>query len=450
MKTVITYGVFDLFHEGHLSLLKRARELGDRLIVGVITDQFAYERGKYTVSDPLDVRLKHVMECPYADQVIVEDHFGQKIEDISKYRADIFAIGDDWLGKFDYLNRFCEVVYLPRTPGISSSALRKGKIDSLRLGIIGCGRVAGRFLRELSYVRDIRPTAFYHPDPDHSESVQKFRLQHPELPLARTPEKLFDLVDAVYIASPHGSHAAYAKAALEAGCHVLCEKPMAFCAEEAEDLFRIAERKQLVLMEALKTAYCQGFVRMISLLQSGVIGNICSIDACFTRLTPFGLREWRDPEYSGSFYEFGSYVMLPVIRLFSEHELTWSFHSVWRQGTDAFTRTEVRGNGMDASLKTGIGAKSPGELVVTGTEGFLVAEAPWWKTTDFFVGYEDPSRKHSYHFDYEGDGFRYEAADFLCRIRGDASRAFKLLPEDSVRMAEVYEQFAVYRKQNKG
>ena len=130
MKTVITYGVFDLFHEGHRNLLKRARELGDQLIVGVITDQFAYERGKYTVSDPLEQRLKNVMSCPYVDHVIVEDHYGQKVEDIARYHADVFAIGDDWLGKFDGLSRFCEVVYLPRTPEISSSQIKKDLYDA--------------------------------------------------------------------------------------------------------------------------------------------------------------------------------------------------------------------------------------------------------------------------------------------------------------------------------
>ena len=149
MKTIITYGVFDLFHEGHLRLLKRAKALGDRLIVGVITDQFAYERGKYTVLDPLQKRLEHVLSCPDVDEVIVEDHFGQKIEDIERYHVDVFAIGDDWLGKFDYLKDYCEVVYLPRTPGISSTSLRLSDGSPLRIGIIGCGRITERFLRRV-------------------------------------------------------------------------------------------------------------------------------------------------------------------------------------------------------------------------------------------------------------------------------------------------------------
>ena len=127
MKTVITYGVFDLFHEGHMRLLERAKALGDRLVVGITTDQYAIERGKLCVVDPLDTRIKNVLSCPCVDAVIVEDHPGQKLEDIQRLHADILAMGDDWFGKFDVLKSFCQVVYLPRTPNVSSSLLRSNR-----------------------------------------------------------------------------------------------------------------------------------------------------------------------------------------------------------------------------------------------------------------------------------------------------------------------------------
>ena len=130
MKTVITYGVFDLFHEGHMRLLERAKALGDRLVVGITTDQYAIERGKLCVVDPLDVRMKNVRSCPCVDEVIVEDHPGQKLEDIRRLHADILAMGDDWFGKFDVLKPFCQVVYLPRTPEISSSQIKKDLYDA--------------------------------------------------------------------------------------------------------------------------------------------------------------------------------------------------------------------------------------------------------------------------------------------------------------------------------
>ena len=112
---VITYGTFDLFHDGHRRLLERARALGDHLIVAVTTENFDDARGKLNVQQPLMDRIQNVQDSGLADEVIIEEYEGQKINDIQKHHVDIFAIGSDWLGKFDYLKDYCEVVYLERT-----------------------------------------------------------------------------------------------------------------------------------------------------------------------------------------------------------------------------------------------------------------------------------------------------------------------------------------------
>lgn len=119
MTKVITYGTFDLLHQGHINLLRRAKELGDYLIVGVTSDSFDKGRGKLNVRNNVLERVEAVNETGYADEIIIEDYLGQKIDDIQKYDVDIFAIGSDWEGLFDYLKEFCNVVYLPRTEGIS-------------------------------------------------------------------------------------------------------------------------------------------------------------------------------------------------------------------------------------------------------------------------------------------------------------------------------------------
>ena len=124
MKRVITYGTFDLFHIGHLKLLKRARELGDYLIVGVSTDEFNKLKGKKSVF-PFEERKEIIESIKFVDKVIDENKWEQKIDDIKKYNIDIFVIGDDWKGKFDFLKDYCEVVYLPRTENISSTFLKK-------------------------------------------------------------------------------------------------------------------------------------------------------------------------------------------------------------------------------------------------------------------------------------------------------------------------------------
>jgi glycerol-3-phosphate cytidylyltransferase len=123
-KTVLTYGTFDLFHIGHLNILKRLSALGDRLIVGVSTDEFNALKGKKPVV-PFDQRIEIVRSIRYVDEAIPEDRWEQKREDIAKYGVDVFGIGEDWKGKFDDLGDSVEVVYLPRTSGISTTEMKR-------------------------------------------------------------------------------------------------------------------------------------------------------------------------------------------------------------------------------------------------------------------------------------------------------------------------------------
>ena len=151
MRKVITYGTFDLFHEGHYNLLKRAKALGDYLIVGVTTDTFDLERGKINTCNNVMERIDAVRATGLADLIVIEEYKGQKIDDILKYGVEIFAIGSDWEGYFDYLNEFCKVVYLPRTEGISSTQIRKHR-PVADIGIIGTGSIASRFASESAFV----------------------------------------------------------------------------------------------------------------------------------------------------------------------------------------------------------------------------------------------------------------------------------------------------------
>ena len=123
-KIVLTYGTFDMFHIGHLNLLNRLKSLGDKLIVAVSTDEFNSIKGKKTLI-PFEQRALIVQNIKCVDMVISEENWEQKIDDIKKYNIDIFAIGDDWQGKFDFLKNHCEVIYLPRTQNISTTELKK-------------------------------------------------------------------------------------------------------------------------------------------------------------------------------------------------------------------------------------------------------------------------------------------------------------------------------------
>ena len=151
VKKVITYGTYDLLHYGHIKLLERAKALGDYLVVGVTSDDFDRTRGKINVKESLMERVEAVRKTGLADEIIVEEYEGQKIDDIKRLGIDIFTVGSDWVGKFDYLNEFCKVVYLDRTAGVSSTEIRTQN-GIVRIGVIGRSHVVAKFETESHFV----------------------------------------------------------------------------------------------------------------------------------------------------------------------------------------------------------------------------------------------------------------------------------------------------------
>lgn len=444
VKKVITYGTFDLFHQGHYNLLKRAKELGDYLIVGVTTEHFDEARGKVNVVDSVMERVENVRRTGFADEIIIEDHMGQKIEDIQKYGIDIFTLGSDWSGEFDYLNKFCQVVYLERTPDISSTMLRKDKFQIVRLGIVGTGRIAPRFVSEAKYVSGIEIVRAYNPE---RESGKYFQKKYDIPYFEESYDSFLENVDAVYIASPNETHYAYAKAALEHKKHVLCEKPIAFTKKESQALYQLAAEKKLVLLEAVKTAYCPGFQQLINVAQSGKIGEIKDVEACFTRLANPNARECIDVEYGGSFLEFGSYTLLPIFKLLGTDYQSVSFHSIKdEKRLDVYTKLQIVYEDAMATGKMGVGVKSEGQLVIAGTKGYILAESPWWLTKKFVVRYENPNQIETYEPTFQGDGLRYEIGEFISQINGYGKKGYKLTEEEAIAMAEVTEKFMEYKK----
>ena len=439
MTKVITYGTFDLFHQGHYNLLKRAKELGDYLIVGVTTDHFDEARGKVNVIDSIMDRIENVKKTGFADEIIVEDHQGQKIEDIQKYGVDIFTVGSDWIGTFDYINKFCKVVYLERTPEISSTMLRKTQFRIINVGVVGTGRIAPRFISEAKYVSGINIVCTFNPQLD---SVQAFQNRHDIPNYSTSYDEFLEQVDAVYIASPNETHYEYAKKALEAGKHVLSEKPIGFTRAESEKLYSYAKTNGLVLMEAVKTAYCPGFQQLINTAKSGKIGEIRDVEACFTRLANLNSRERTDARYGGSFLEFGSYTLLPAIKLLGSGYTDLRFQTIYGEdGVDLYTKVELIYPNAMATAKNGVAVKSEGQLVIAGTEGYILAPSPWWLTHRFEIHYEDPNKVEVYEPVFQGDGFRYEISEFVSKINGFEKNGYKLTAEEAIAMAGITEAY---------
>ncbi len=441
MKKVITYGTYDLLHQGHINLLKRAKALGDYLIVGVTADSFDRDRGKLNVRNNVLERVEAVKATGLADEVIIEEYVGQKIDDIQKYNIDIFAIGGDWLGKFEYLKEYCEVVYLPRTEGISSTQLRAESTETVRVGIIGCGRVAKRFPSEASVVNGIEIVGAYDID---FNSALKLSMDNENIkPYDNLLEMLKD-VNAIYIATPHLTHGKLIRQAVECGVHVLCETPMVLNGNEAKELFELAEKNSVVLMEANKTAHCPAFNHLMVMIKSGVIGDVVDIEASLSKLWDdnMSLREFDPKQAGGSMFELGSYPLLPIIRLLGCNPENLNLYSRLTDGVDMYTKGVFRYPHATSSFKVGLGVKTEGNLVISGTKGYAYVPAPWWKTDYFELRYEDQNQNKKFFYKWDGAGLRYEIQEFISCIINKRFSTSRLRRKESICMAKIMEQFS--------
>lgn len=420
MVKVITYGTYDLLHYGHIRLLQRAKALGDYLIVGVTADNFDRARGKINVQQSLIERLEAVRATGIADEIIIEEYEGQKIDDIKRFGVDIFTVGSDWRGKFDYLNEFCKVIYLERTEGVSSSEIRAEE-RALRIGLVGCTRILDKVGHESKYVNGIVISGAY------SENTRYLSDEMKTL-AAKTPqyEQLLQDSDAVYIASHPSVHYQHVKQALQAGKHVLCESPIAINAQQLEELRKIAVDKQLVLMDAIKTAYSTAYNRMLLMVKSGVIGRPVSVDSICTSLSDLENVDIQDlPEKWNSICAWGPTALLPIFQIlgtdYSQSQMT---SQLLAPDFDSFTKMTFVYPHAVASAKIGKGAKSEGELIISGTKGYIYIPAPWWKTDYFEIRYENASNNKRFFYQLEGEGIRYELISFLKAIKSGKNYSY--------------------------
>lgn len=439
MKKIITYGTYDLLHQGHINLLRRAKELGDWLIVGVTNDSFDLERGKLNVRNNVLERVEAVKATGFADQIIIEDYVGQKIDDIQKYDVDIFAIGSDWEGKFDYLNEFCKVVYLPRTEGISSTMLREKSQEEIKIGVVGCGRIAKRFIPETNAVSAVKVESLYDIVHNHAtEMATEFGVRH----VSDSYLELIERVDAIYVATPHLSHYELAKFALEHKKHVLCETPLVLNGQQARELFELAEKNGVILLEANKTAFSPAFNHLISMIKSGVIGEIVDVDASESKLWGDKFTRELDAEQAGgSMYELGSYPLLPIIKLMGVNYENMNLYSRIENDVDIYTKGVIRYPKAVCSFKLGLGVKTEGNLVISGTKGYAYVPSPWWLTDYYEFRFEDQNQNKKFFYKWDGEGLRYEVQEFISCIINKRFSSAKLRRRESICMATIMQQF---------
>ena len=417
MTKVITYGTYDLLHYGHIRLLERAKALGDYLIVGVTSDDYDKSRGKINNQQSLMERVAALEATGIPDEIIVEEYEGQKIDDIRRYGVDIFTVGSDWVGKFDYLNEYCKVVYLDRTQGVSSSELRSEN-RKIKLAIGGDTPVCRKFTNESRFVNGV--------------------------------EIVEEEYDAVYVASKPQKHYEEIKEHLTNGKHVICESPIALSVKECGELFDLAAKKNLILMDAIKTAYSTAYNRLLLLVKSGKIGEVVSVDATCTSMRDLmgGVdvnNKWN------SICAWGPTAMLPIFQIlgvdYKKKTIVTKFVDEEKK-FDAFTKIDFIYERAVASLKVAKLAKSEGELIVTGTKGYIYVPSPWWKTDYFEVRYENFEENKRYFYQLDGEGIRNEVVCFAKSIEcgrnvGNIDKKVSLaiveLVEDLLRGIDVVE-----------
>lgn len=414
MTKVITYGTYDLLHYGHIRLLERAKALGDYLVVGITSDAYDKTRGKINNQQTLMERIAAVEATGLADEIVVEEYEGQKIDDIKRLNIDIFTVGSDWEGYFDYLNVYCKVIYLERTEGVSSSQIR-AKNSSLKIGLIGSAQFLEKVYKESKVVNGGIVCGIYS---DHLKSIPD-SLKNLDI-VTDDFKLLLENVDAVYVHSYPSIHYEQIKYALNLGKHVLAESPIALSRAQCEELMDLAQNNKVVLMEAIRTAYSTAYNRLLVILQSGKIGDIVSVDATCTNLKKVNDKEL-DKKWN-SITAWGPTALLPVFQILGDKYTEKRIITRIKQGNkdvkfDTFTKIDFVFKNATASIKVGRGVKSEGELIISGTKGYAYVPAPWWKTDYFELRYENPADNRRYFYQLDGEGIRYELVSFLQAIR---------------------------------
>ena len=416
MIRVITYGTYDLLHYGHIRLLERAKALGDYLIVGITSDDYDKTRGKINNQQSLIERIAAVKATGLADEIIVEEYEGQKIDDIRRYNVDIFTVGSDWTGKFDYLNEYCKVVYLPRTEGVSSSEIRAER-RKLLIGTIGKGSLCKKFIRETEFVNGVE---------------------------YKSCDNTLEGVDAVYVASHSDKHYVDVKRALLAGKHVICESPIAMKHSQFCELQELAQKNKLVLVDAIKTAYSTAYSRLLVVAKSGRIGDIVSIDSVCTSLEgQAGIPGISLLGKQNSICAWGPTALLPIFQLLGTNYKSISLVSKIIDESlnfDGFTKIDFVYDKAVATARVAKAAKAEGELVIMGTKGYIFVPAPWWKTDYFEVRFENAADNKRYFYQLDGEGIRYEIVAFAKAIENGKSNLYieSATSDAIVRVIEKY------------
>ena len=222
---------------------------------------------------------------------------------------------------------------------------------------------------------------------------------------------------------------------------MLCEIPLVLSGEEARELYELAEAKNLVLLEANKTAYCPAFNHIVTLVKSGIVGDVVDVRASLSKMVNAPTRELDAAQAGGAVNEHASITLMAVVKILGKDYSQATFFSKKDGGVDVYTKVIVNFPHATSSLTLGVGVKTEGDLVISGTKGYVYVPAPWWLTDFFEVRYEDQTKNKKYFYSYDGEGLRYEIQEFISMIVNGRRSCYKLRRRESIAIADIIGQY---------
>ena len=427
MRRVITYGTYDLFHQGHYNILKRAKDQGDYLIVGVTSESFDLERGKLNVRDSLLKRIENVRNTGFADEIIIEEYQGQKLSDILKYKIDCLVLGSDWRGKFDYLKQYCDVVYLERTKNISSTQLRnEGK--TYRIGVITDGDTDGGIVWESKYVSGLHTESVYSED---EEQARTFCARYELDTYWTNLDSFLNGVDMVFVHASAEKREDYCRKALEACKYVICDTPVTMNPGRLKGLMDLAERQGVMLMENVAMVYLRAFNQLVWQVNEGLVGKVLLVECSISRKAY--------AQGTGCLSDSLVSALCCAIKLLGRN---WTDMKVQKMG-EGDSRLEVisfqYGDAL-AIIKSSLGLDVSDQLRIVGTKGSITVPQDWWNTGYFEARLSDQEQLKRFCFNFEGNGLRYLLQEMMIMISDGRTDNARLFPEEALTLAALEEE----------
>ncbi len=426
MKKIITYGTYDLFHKGHYKILERARALGDYLIVGVTSESYDIERGKLNVRDGLVTRIENVMKTGFADEIIIEEYQGQKVNDILKYQIDALVVGSDWIGKFDYLKNYCEVIYLERTKNISSTQIRE--VDGVvnRLGIVTDTMEDQDVVLESKYVSGVHVESVY----SQNEKIAKKFYEKYDLNKYNTDYSEFlDTIDIVYINVSYEQRYDFVKQAIDKHKSVICNAPITRDVLKLSDLFQQAKKNKTVICEDVITVYLRAFTQLVWLINSNLIGNVISVKCSISQKNFKGGKDFSD---------LLMYPLCAIIKLLGIKSTDIVNKTVMgTNGKPMYHNIRVGYENAVANIEVGENIEIAENMEIIGDKGKILIPNDWWNTGYFETRLLSNNNPKRYSFNFDGNGFRYLLQELMIMQKDKRYECTRIFHEESIKIIEM-------------